>query len=199
VKVPSSKHTPAYHTLRQLAEQRLQVAPPARDESPSVRELRLALEELRIFDAELQIQNEELLDSRAQVEESQKKYFRYFDLAPVGLIRLDHAGLILEANLLAAQMLNVDRLQLQAMPRPFLVYVAPDSLATFQRHLASALASGKMEMCELSLRNIAGHETFVRMQSVTSGGGRDQPELYVTLTDLTERREIEQNSSRKKS
>jgi signal transduction histidine kinase/ActR/RegA family two-component response regulator len=192
MKATSLKFTPAYGTLRCRAEQRLRVVRPARDESPSAQDLRSAVEELRIFDAELQIQNEELLDSRAQVEESQKKYFRHYDLAPVGLIRLDHEGLILDANLLGAQMLDVNRLQLHALPRPFLAHIAPDSLAIFQQNLASALASGKMETCELSLRNAASHETFVRMQSVISRSERDQLDFYITLTDLTERREIEQ-------
>src|SRR6266853_3985853 len=49
-----------------------------------------------------------------------------------------------------------------------------------------------METCELSLRNAAGHETFVRMQSVISRNEKDETDFYVTLTDLTERREIEQ-------
>ena len=192
MKATALKFTPSYETLRCRAEQRLRVLRPARDEPPSVQDLRSAVEELRIFDAELQIQNEELLDSRAQVEESQRKYFRHFDLAPVGLIRLNHEGLILDANLLGAQMLTVNRLQLHALPRPFLAHVAPDSLATFKLHLSSALASGKMETCELSLRNAAGHETFVRMQSVTSRSEREEADFYTTLTDLTERREIEQ-------
>src|SRR5450432_1059292 len=46
-----------------------------------------ALDELRIYGAELEIQNEELEQSRAQAEELQTRYFRHFDLAPVGMIR----------------------------------------------------------------------------------------------------------------
>ncbi len=192
MKATALKFTPAYGTLRCRAKQRLRVVRPAPGESQSVQDLRSAVEELHVFDAELQIQNEELLESRTQIEESQKKYFRHFDLAPVGLIRLDHNGLILDANILGAQMLDVNRLQLHALPRLFLAHVAPDSLAIFQQHLESALASGKMETCELSLRNVPGHETFVRMQSVISRGERNQLDFYITLTDLTERREIEQ-------
>jgi len=192
MKATALKFTPAYRTLRCRAEQRLRVVRPAPGESQSVQDLRSAVEELHIFDAELQIQNEELLESRAQIEESQKKYFRHFDLAPVGLIRLDHKGLILAANILGAQMLDVNRLQLHALPRLFLAHVAPDSLATFHQHLESALASCKMETCELLLRNAAGRETFVRIQSVISRNEKDETDFYITLTDLTERREIEQ-------
>jgi signal transduction histidine kinase len=185
------KSTPTDPSLRLSAEERLRAMPPA-GQSPSVKDLRSAVAKLHIYEAELEIQNEELLDSRAQIEESQKKYFRYFDLAPVGLIRLNHQGLILEANILGAQMLDVNRALLHSGPRPFLAHVAPGSLAVFEQHLESALSSGKMETCELSLRNAAGRETFVRMQSVISRSEKDETDFYITLTDLTERREIEQ-------
>jgi signal transduction histidine kinase/ActR/RegA family two-component response regulator len=177
-------------TLRRSAEQRLRALPhPAA--KPSMQELRSAVEELHVYDAELQIQNEELVASRAQIEESQKKYFRHFDLAPVGLLRLNRAGLILDANILAAQMLDVNRALLHSGRRPFLAHLAPGALAVFEQHLESALASGKMEMCELQLRSADGRTAFVRMQSVISRGEPNLPEFYITLTDLTERREIE--------
>src|ERR1700730_3121729 len=177
-------------TLRHSAEERLRALPPTA-QSPSVKNLRSAMAELHIYEAELQIQNEELLDSRAQIEESQKKYFRHFDLAPVGLIPLARAGLILEATLPGAQILDVNRSLLHRAPRLFLAHVAPDSLTVFEQHLESARSSGKMEKCELLLRGATGHETFVRMQSVMSGDETGQPDFYITLTDLTEHREIE--------
>ena len=189
MKAAALKFTPD-EALRLSAEQRLRATPPA-GKSPTVRNLRSAMAELHVYEAELEIQNEELLDSRAQIEESQKKYFRHFDLAPVGLIRLDHAGLILEANMLGAQMLDVNRALLHSASRPFLAHVAPDSVTVFEQHLESARSSGKMEMCELSLRRGTGHETFVRMQSVTSGGEKDRPDFYITLTDFTEHYELE--------
>jgi signal transduction histidine kinase/ActR/RegA family two-component response regulator len=190
MKSSSLKFTPDA-SLRRSAEERLRAVPPA-GKSPSVKNLHSAAAELHVYEAELQIQNEELLASRAQIEESQKKYFRHFDLAPVGLIRLNRAGLILDANILAAQMLDVDRALLHRIPRPFLAHVALDSLAIFEQHLESALSSGKMEMCELLLRGATGHETFVRMQSVVSHSEKDETDFYITLTDLTEHREIEQ-------
>jgi signal transduction histidine kinase/ActR/RegA family two-component response regulator len=191
MKATALKFTPANASLRLSAEQRLRAAPPA-GKPPSVKDLRSAVAELHIYEAELEIQNEELLESRAQIEESQKKYFRHFDLAPVGLIRLSRQGLILEANILGAQMLDEKRVQLNTVPRTFLAHVSPASHVVFQQHLESALASGKMEMCELSLRSAAGRETFVRIQSVISRGEKDETDFYITLTDLTEHREIEQ-------
>jgi two-component system, cell cycle sensor histidine kinase and response regulator CckA len=192
------KFTPANAVLRRTAGERLRASPPA-DEALSPPDLRSALGELRVYEAELEIQNEELLESRARTEESQKKYFRHFDLAPVGLIRLNLKGQILEANILGAQMLGETRTLLNTVPRTFLAHVSPESHVLFQQHLESALASGKMETCELSLRNTAGHETFVRIQSVVSRSEKDEKDFYVTLTDLTERREIEQKLERQKA
>jgi len=188
---PLKKPTPGNVALRRRAEQRLRAEPPA-GESSSGQDLRSTIAELRTYEAELEIQNEELLESRAQIEDSQQKYFRHFDLAPVGLIRLNRDGLILEANILAAHMLDEKRVLLNTVPRTFFAHVALDSLALFEQHLESALASGKMETCELSLRDAAGHETFVRMQSVISRNEKDETDFYVTLTDLTERHEIAQ-------
>src|SRR5437867_762704 len=176
--------------LRHTAKKRLRAVPPA-GEAQSLPDLRSAMGELRIYEAELEIQNEELLDSRAQIEASQKNYFRHFDLAPVGLIRLNRKGQILEANILGAQMLGEQRVLL-TVPRRFLAHVSPESHLVFQQHLESSLASGKMETCELSLRNTAGCETFVRIQSVVSHGEKDEKDFYLTLTDLTQRRVIEQ-------
>src|SRR6184192_2432500 len=177
--------------LRHTAKKRLRAVPPA-GEAQSLPDLRSAMGELRIYEAELEIQNEELRDSRAQIEESHKNYFRHFDLAPVGLIRLNRKGQVLEANILGAQMLGEKRVRLNTVPRRFLAHVSAESHVVFQQHLESTLASGKMETCELSLRNAVGDESFVRIQSVISRSEKDEKDFYLTLTDLTERREIEQ-------
>src|ERR1700716_2088937 len=137
MKATASKFT-TDPSLRRSAEQRLRAGPPT-DKATRVQDLPSAIAELRTYEAELEIQNEELRHSRAQIEDSQQKYFRHFDLAPIGLIRLNREGLILEANILGAQMLDVNRALLQRGPRSFLAHVAPDSLACFEQHLQSAL------------------------------------------------------------
>src|SRR5204862_7828523 len=108
MKATPLRFTPANAALRRTAGDRLRGSPPA-DEQLSPPDLRSALRELRIYEYVLEIQNEELLDSRARLEESQRKYFRPFDLAPVGMIRLNLTGKILQANILEAQMLGEKR------------------------------------------------------------------------------------------
>jgi two-component system CheB/CheR fusion protein len=161
--------------------------------------LKAAMEELQVYEVELKMQNEELRGGRTLLEESEAKYFGHFDLAPVGFLRVGRDGLIREINVLGAQMLELKRSDLRRAQRPLLLHVAPSAHSTFLHHLDDAFESGKLEMCELALQNPAGTETFVRMQSVRSRGEGGLPELYMTLTDLTERQRIERDLAEQKA
>lgn len=155
-------------------------------------DLAALVEELRIHQVELELQNEELQEARSHAEELQGRYFRHFDLAPMGMIRLNDRGIVLEANILGAAMLGVERVRLHSGKIVFTAHVAHGSQGTFHTHLKNALASKKMESCEISLRTPAGTETYVRMQIVGSRGADDTTDLLVTLTDLTALRNAEQ-------
>ena len=157
-----------------------------RPESEGVQDIASALEELRIRGAELEIQNEELRTSRAELESGQLRYFRHFDLAPVGMLRLTLFGMILEANNLGAKMLGAERDRLCLGKTPLSPFLSGNSQGTFTVHLRNALASRQMESCEVRLRKRSGGETLVRMQSVASGGAGEEIDLLVTLTDITE-------------
>ena len=183
--------TRTFEALRRRAEKTLQAPKVKAPRSVTPAALTHALEELRIHDAELEIQNEELEQSRMQAEELQTRYFRHFDLAPVGMIRLDDNGIVMEANILGAQMLGIDRIRLHSTKVAFAVHLTRDSQTIFQTHLKSTLGSGEMESCEICLRNKTGPETFVRMQSIASRGSEGATDLFATLTDLTDHRRAE--------
>jgi PAS domain S-box-containing protein len=183
--------TRTFEALRRRAEKTLHAPKVKAPSSLTPAALTHALQELRIRDAELEIQNEELGQSRMQAEELQTRYFRHFDLAPVGMIRLDDNGIVLEANILGAQMLGIDRIRLHSTKVAFAVHLTRDSQTIFQTHLKSTLGSGEMESCEICLRNKTGPETFVRMQSIASRGSEGTTDSFATLTDLTDHRRAE--------
>jgi PAS domain S-box-containing protein len=155
--------------------------------SASDTEITSVVEKPPIYGAELELQQ-----SPAQLEDSETKYFRYFDLAPVGMIRLNDQGLILEANILGAKMLGFERNRLHSGKIALAAHLAHNSQRAFHAHLKKALASSKMESCELSLRSPSGIETFVRMQSIVSRGADNAADLFVALTDLTEHQQFEE-------
>ncbi|MFL6659611.1 MAG: PAS domain-containing protein [Massilia sp.] len=70
------------------------------------------LHELQVHQVELELQNEQLQASRAWVEAALASYTELYDFAPVPLMTLDRNGIIVEANLAAAQLLGIARVLL---------------------------------------------------------------------------------------
>lgn len=77
------------------------------DYSPE--ELQRLAHELNVHRVELEQQNEELRYTQLARELAQKNYAALYDSAPVGYITLDEGGLMVEANLTIASLLDVDR------------------------------------------------------------------------------------------
>ncbi|MEI6315713.1 MAG: PAS domain-containing protein, partial [Syntrophus sp. (in: bacteria)] len=78
-------------------------------EALSPEETQQALHDLEVHRIELELQNEELRQAQAERDAAGARYFDFYDLAPVGYFTLSKRGLILEANLTAANLLNVAR------------------------------------------------------------------------------------------
>ena len=68
--------------------------------------------ELDTYQAELELQNEDLCQAREELYSSCKRYSNLYDFSPAGYLSISEKGLILEANLTAADMLGVARSQL---------------------------------------------------------------------------------------
>lgn len=62
------------------------------------------------------MQNDELRKAQAELDAAGARFFDFYDLAPVGYFTLNEEGLILEANLTAAALLDVARSELVQQP-----------------------------------------------------------------------------------
>ena len=175
--------------IRRLAEERMALLlPPAT--LPEVDAQRL-IHELQVHQIELEMQNEELQRTRAEVETALQRYSEVYDFAPVGYLLLDHLGVILQANLTGANMLEVHRADL--VGRRLAVYLAEAERAALNAFVARVFATHTKQACEVALNQAERGERsnclFVRLEGSLSFNGR---ECRVTMIDVTERKQAEQ-------
>ena len=176
--------------LRHLAEEQLASRPSTSTALTEVDAQRL-IHELQVHQIELEMQNEELQRTRAELETSLQRYSEGYDFAPVGYLLLDHLGVILQANLTGANMLEVHRADLVGWRLGF--YVAVADLAVLNAFVAQVFATHTKQACEVALNQAERGEKsnclFVRLEGSVSVSGR---ECRVTMIDITERKLAEQ-------
>ena len=101
-------------------------------EAMSPEETRQTLHELRLHQIELEMQNEELRRTQAELDAARARYFDLYDLAPVGYLTLSEQGLIIEANLTAANLLGVTRGEM--IKQPLSRYILPKDQDIYYLH-----------------------------------------------------------------
>ena len=69
-------------------------------------------ESLRVHQIELEMQNHELQQAQEELAQAEARYFDLYELAPVGYCTVSEKGVIMEANLAAANLLCMDRREL---------------------------------------------------------------------------------------
>jgi PAS domain S-box-containing protein len=105
--------------------------------------------ELEVHQIELEMQNEELRRAQEELALSRAKYFDLYDLAPVGYLTLSEEGLILEANLTAANLLGLERSRM--VNRPLTRFIVPGDQDIYYLHRKRLSATLQPQVCELRM------------------------------------------------
>ena len=171
------------NTLRRRAEKQLGKAP--RSARPAIRKDPVELlHELEVHQVELELQNEELRRSQAALEESRKKYFDLYDLAPNGYVSLDRTGRIMEVNLTGANLLWTERRRL--IGRPFWRYVIAGDRGDFRKFFASIFQRGNRAQRVFRLGSPGGAPTDAMLSGVAIEDGAGCLSLcQIAITDIT--------------
>ncbi len=143
------------------------------------------LHELRVHQIELELQNDELIDAQESLRATQQKYFDLYNFAPVGYFTLDTRGIIIEANIVGAQMLNRDRVHLQ--DKPMITFLQASSHSAFVTHLDRVFVARVQDQQELVLRS----GVHVTVESVLA---EDHEHCRLIMTDISERKEAEKQA-----
>ncbi|MSU52940.1 MAG: PAS domain S-box protein [Opitutaceae bacterium] len=200
---PSGSHLhlgtygPAAAALRQRAEaayREIAELSPEELKALSPEDSRRFLHELRVHQIELEMQNDELRRAQVELVVSRARYFDLYDLAPAGYCTLSEAGLILQANLCAANLLGTARGSLVKQPISRFIHDEDVDQFHLQRkklHAAHADSSGlaaKPLACELRIVYHDGTLIWVHLAATTAEDEGGVPTLRLVLSDVTERR-----------
>ena len=158
-------------------------------------QLERLLHDLEVHHEELTIQQSQLVDSQRALEEARDRYAELFDFAPIPYVVVDTAGMIREANLSMARMVNLERGLL--IGSPLFVHVAPPDRRSVLEHLARCRRSEARVDTEITLIARGGTEHRVQLASAPALSSRSGTNLFHTaIIDLSERQRAEEERTR---
>ena len=163
-------------------------------ESLSPDAARSLLHDLRVHQIELEMQNEELRRAQVELETSRARYFDLYDLAPVGYLTLCEQGLIIEANLAAANLLGVARGAL--VKQPLSRFVVREDQDIYYRHRKQLFETGAPQVCELRLGKKDGTHCWAQLDATVAHNADGLPACRAVLADITERKRVEEEQAR---
>ncbi len=140
---------------------------------------------------ELEMQNEELHRAQQTIEESRDRYQDLYDFAPIGYLTLDRSAVIVEANLMAANLFGVTRKEL--LKRRFTKFVSPENREHWNHQFMNVVNQGEKQGCELTLGRANGTLFHARLDCLCMKRGGEPQLTRIALTDITERRLAQQH------
>jgi len=189
----ADQELPTRAALREQAEARLRntaaLAPEDRESMYPAAIARL-LHELRVHQIELEMQNEELRRAQLELDASRARYIDLYDLAPVAYCTVSQAGLIVQANRSAAELLGIDSGALIGqLWSQFIVKDDQDSYYVLRKQsLAdSAAQSGELRMARRDGENFWAQLTINRAPQTEA-----VPALRIVFSDISKRKQVEE-------
>ncbi len=164
--------------------------------SPPLDALEL-IEELKLHQIELELQNEELLRAKREIEELHQSFANLYEFAPCGYLELGHKGTIIRANLLAVELIGVDRELLLHLSLSSFFAEGFDAL--YLRAKSRAAETKKGQSVELLLNN-TNRKAQLWVSAEIAAQFDEQGEALgwrITLVDITERKEMQKQLEEK--
>jgi len=152
-------------------------------------EARRIIHELQVHQIEVEMQNEELRRAKAKLDAANSRYFDLYALAPFGYCTLSEAGIILEANITAANLLNVPRQSL--INQPLTRFILKEDQDLYYLHHKQLQSTAELQTCELRLVRTSKSPFWARLESTIHFKDDSILEFRVVLSEITRRKEAE--------
>lgn len=161
-------------------------------ESPEA--MQLLVHQLQVHQIELEMQNEELRRTQWELETARLRYFDLYDLAPVGYCTLSEEGLILEANLMAATLLDCSRGEL--VQQRISNFIVKNDQDIYYLHRNQLLESGTPQSFELRIVNSKDIFRWVNVTATYEKDANGIALLRVIMTDISASKLIDAERAR---
>ena len=150
-------------------------------------EKKRALEALHTYQIELELQNDKLRSTQNELDRARARYFDLYDLAPVGYLTICNKGLVIEANLAAANMLQLSRVAL--LNNPLSQFICKEDQDIYYLQRKKCFASSGPLVWEMRLARADGSLFWARLQANPAEGG----EFWVTINDISREKKVEED------
>ncbi len=156
---------------------------------PSPENMRRLVHDLEVRQIELEMQADELRCAQMELEAARTRYFELYQLAPLGYVTVDEAGLILQANLRASALLgmNIGDLINQKITR----FISTEDQDTYYLHHKRLLQTTPAQALDLQMRRQDGTPFFAQLTATVVRSAEGTPHCHLVLVDITERKRAE--------
>ncbi len=175
--------------LRKRAEEQARSMDLTTHPAQTPEEIQQMLHELRVHQIELEMQNEELREAQEVIAAVRARYFDLYDLAPMGYCTLSERGLILEANLTAAKLLDTPRSALVKQPISHIIF-KEDQEIYYRLHKELSVL-GETQACDLRLVKPGGAFFWAHLTATAAEAEDGAPICRMAFSDISERMRIE--------
>ena len=149
-------------------------------------EVKRLLQELQVHQIELETQNEELRRAQGRLEASNRRYFDFYNLAPVGYLTITENGLIREVNLTFSTWIGIERSHL--VNRPLTRFIVKDDLDIYYAFRKKLLEAGTAQMCELRMQTEDGTTFWTRIECIATEDNNNMPIYRAVISNIAERK-----------
>ncbi len=176
--------------LRRRAQKFLAAQP---NEQPPMaqKDVQALVHELNTYQIELEMQNEDLRHTQEELGRSRQRFTDLYEFAPVGYFTFNRKGFIVEVNLTGSLQLGVEKDAL--LNKAFTSFMSQDDSDLFYLHLKKIFAAKSKQTSALTLFQENGKPFYAQLDSISSlPGPAENPLCRTTVTDISERRELEE-------
>ena len=146
-----------------------------------------AIHELSVHQIELEMQNEELHQALEDVDAARARYSNFYDLSPVGFCSLSDQGIIIEANLTLAEILDTPHSEL--VGQPIIRFILEEDQRNHRLRFKQVFETGAPFAHDLRLENSNETKSWVHIAGVAAQSGDGATVCHAVISDISKLRQ----------